>query len=187
MNEPLIKEVGEEELKFLAEKKSEYTRQGMSDKDAHELAMEDWKKLEANKNPEIDEAAWDQITKNIGLFDFLDDQIRRALGKYKSAWEKANPEQTMDFKLHLKTHGGVGTAGNKRLISGVSLILEKAQNGSWTVWREKKIEFTHIREMREGHKWKLALYEAMLHDLIAFGISYLVELDNIKNNANTSR
>lgn len=180
MNEPLIKEASEQELKFLAEQASQYVKQGMSDIDARALAAEDWKKLE-NLHDKMGEQAWDEFTRKIGLHTILEDQIRRCLGQYKAAWEKANAPYTLDFKLYEKTRGGVGTSGNKQLIAGVSLILEKSLNGVWTVWRDKKIDFTHVGQMREAYKWKLALYEAMLHDLMAFGITYCLTMDDIKN------
>lgn len=170
----------EADLAFLKEKQREYMAQGVHEVEAMQQATTDL----ANKKAEMDqvsEEAWDQITKKIGLAEFLDDQMRRALGSIKTVWESNNNGHTLDFKLHLKTRGGVGNAGNKRLIAGVSLYLEYAIDGLWVVLREKRIDFVHVREMRDGNKWKTAIHEALLHDVFAWGINYMILTHQYKN------
>lgn len=194
MAETPIKTASEEELRFIEEKSKDYVAQGMAPEEATKLAAEDWTKMVGDEEGHAQEV-WDKLTKQINLSDFIDDQIRRALGTYKTAWEKANPilddnkepmkdadgnimTHTLDFKLELKRVGGVkGRKGDPRLITAVELTLEVARDGLWKVWRKKHIGFAHVREMREGHKWKLALYESMLHEVIMWGVTYMLKLD----------
>ncbi len=171
MEEPTIEEVSLEQKRFLEERTREYKEQGADPLEAIHLAQNDWATAEEIRKKETDEV-WDKFTNKIGLEKLLDDQMRRGLGTFKTAYEKAYPEKTIDFKLYYsskKSEGGV--------IASVYLILEICRNGLWKVWRRKQINFQHIREMRDGYKWKLALQEAMYYDLMSFGITYCILLD----------
>lgn len=167
---------------FIDQKEKEYRMDGLSDKEAEEKAAHEWEEHKKEAE-EQGEKQWAQITKKIGLSNFLDDQIRRALGVYKTGWEKANAPQTLDFKLYMKTKNGV----SKRLIASVSLYLDIATNGVWRPWREKKISFQHVNEMRNEHMWKLKLYEDMFQDLLGWGVSYCMILDNNKEELQKAR
>jgi len=170
----------EADLAFLKEKQREYMAQGVHEVEAMQQATADLATKKAEME-EVGEEAWEQITKKVGLAEFLDDQLRRALGKVKTMWEGNNSGHTLDFKLHMKTEGGVGTSGNKRLIAGVSLYLEYAIDGLWKVMRHKQIGFVHVREMKDGNKWKTTIHEALLHDIIAWGITYIILTDQYNN------
>lgn len=160
---------------FLNNKAKEFRMQGASDEDSEKLALEDLKKIKIAEENASDQL-WDSVTKKIKLADFLDDQIRRALGAYKAAYLKKYPEFTIDFKLQLKKSGGVG-----RLIAKANLELSFAVNGNWRVWSNKEINFRHIREINETHKWTLALYEAMFQEIVYWGATYCLHIDAIKS------
>lgn len=167
----VIQEVNPDELKFIDVKKQEYLSQGISEAEATQLAAEDYKKFTEETEAKQAEL-WNSLTKKIGLVDFLDDQIRRALGTYKTDWEKRYEGQTVDFKLHLQARRATGG-----LIGSAALILEIAINGVWKTWNEKVIKFRHIREMREGHEWKLALYESMFRELVSNAVTFRILSD----------
>lgn len=174
--EKLISEVRADEAAFLKQKVSEYTSQGVSDVEAMQQAAAEWKSLEEERDKQ-GEALWDEVTKKVGLCDFLDDQIRRALGVYKYKWDKANAPEEIDFKMELKSLGGL----QGRMIAGAQLRLEIKRGGLWRLWRNKEIKFEHIREARATHKWKLALYEAMYQDLLSWGVTYCILCEDFKD------
>lgn len=178
-NEQIVQEVSREEIDFINAKSREYKEQGASDLDAAAMAAEDWAKAQ-KASDEAGEEMWDKITKQVGLADLLDDQIRRSLGVFKTTWQKHNPEQTVDFSLELYTEKGPSGLAN-RLIAGAGLRLSVSRNGVWSVWRDKRIAFQHIAEMRDGHKWKLKLYEAMLQDILAWGVNHMLVLKAVKD------
>ena len=160
---------------FINTKAKEYRIQGSSDEESIRLATEDCKKLKVAEANATD-ALWNEVTKKINLADFLDDQIRRALGAYKSEYMKKYPDFTLDFKLRMWNEKGAGG----RLIAAANLELSFALNGNWKVWMNKRIKFTHIREINKAHEWKLALYEAMMKDLIGWGATYCLHIDAVK-------
>lgn len=162
-----------EEKRFIENKAKEYRMQGSSDEEADKMATEDWKKEKDNVEAANSEV-WEKITKKINLHTFLDDQIRRALGKYKNEFHKNNKVETIDFRL---TEGNIGGVHGKGIVAGAYLQLEYARNGNWKVFRRKEVKFTHIKDMRLGHIWKLELYEAMLHDVFNWGMTYCIHLD----------
>lgn len=180
-DEKIIKEVTRAEQDFIEARVKEYTAQGASIIEAGKMASEDWAKTQEAVTDE-QAAAWDKLTQSIGLADLLKDQLIRALSNYKDAYHAKFPEKSIDFNLQLKTKGVDGHyTDNKRLIAQASLSLEFSYNGVWTVWRNKSVKFQHIREMRDGHRWKLALYESMLHDLIAWGVTNVINVQELKN------
>jgi hypothetical protein len=167
----VIQEVNPDELKFIDQKKKEYLAQGVSDLEATQLASEDYKKFTDQAEAAQGEL-WNRLTKQVGLVDFLDDQIRRALGVYKTDWEKKHQGQTLDFKLHLQPRRAEGG-----LIGSAALILEIAVNGVWKKWNERIISFRHVREMRDANAWKLTLYESMFQYLISCGVTFRILSD----------
>lgn len=171
-----IQVASEEELEFLKGKKEAYVTQGVHEVEAMQLAAADWNKLSEDREA-FAEKTWDEITKKVGMAEFVDDQIRRALGLYKTAWQKTHEGQTIDFKMRLDTK----KSQKSGMIAGASLKLEVSVNGVWTVWRNKEITFQHIREMREGHVWKLKLYEALFCDLVGWGVSYALVMQETKD------
>lgn len=176
--EPLVKEVSREELDFMEVKTREYIEQGANALEASKMAAEDWAKQNQEMTAE-QQQVWDQLTKQVGLADFIKDQIIRCLSSYKKSYHKSFPNMSIDFKMYLKNRKLEGNQAH--MIGGASLFLEFCYNGVWYVWREKRVDFTHIREMRNGHAWKLALYEAMLHDILAWGVTHLINIHEIKH------
>ena len=182
MEQNQIEEVSHEELSFIEGKKREYIEQGASEVEAIALATDDWKKAKEKADQE-GEALWDKITKDIGAHDFIEDMVRRALVKYKEVWNKKNHPQTLDFELKMYSDPGPsGVISKNRLIAGAGLRLSVIKNGVHTLWRDKKVAFTHIRDMREGHKWKMALWEAMFQDILGWGVSYALAINMYQDN-----
>lgn len=194
MTEPTEQEplnlVEEIELNFISSKTEEYKAQGLPEDEAKDMAASDWAEKKRKIETENGDV-WNEVTKKIGLPDFLDDQIRRALGVYKKTFEEAEKAKvkedptyiprTIDFKLYMKSdrhpNSAIGRKGQPRLIAGAHLILEYAINGLWKVWRDKGLNFTHVQQMKEIHVWKLHLYEAMLQDLMGWGVTYCLAAD----------
>lgn len=180
---PIPAELSEEGKKYVENKAKEYRMQGMSDDEADKLAKEDWGKDEA-KIKEANDAVWNEVVKKVHLADFLDDQMRRALGQFRLDWQKANPNQTIDFKLEKGTIGGVGGKG---IIAGAKLELKYAINGVWKVMSHKVIKFKHVKEMREKALWSLELYEALFRDVWARGLTYTMRIDQWKEHEQQQR
>lgn len=118
------------------------------------------------------EQNWQQLTKKVGMPDFIDDQIRRGLGIFMKRWNDSRPDDQIGFGLHLRQH-----RTNGGVIGSVSLALELKRDNKFQTIREKVVNFKHVKEMRHVHEWKMALYEAMLHDLISMAASHMIFID----------
>lgn len=182
---PLQVEVDPRMIAFINQKMEEYRAQGVAELEASAAANADWEAY-LKKTEEEGEEIFQKLAKDVGLAELIDDQLRRALGLYKAMFDKQFAPQTIDFKLQLKARGKDDLAFkefkgiHKRLIAEATLILEVGRNGVWQVFRQKTRQFSHIGEMREGHRWKLQLYEAMLHDVIGWGITQYINVDDIR-------
>src|SRR5688572_12526650 len=131
---PIIEGANPEMEAFIAELTNRYKIEGVHPVEAAQRAAHDWEELVKEREAQGD-AAWQKFTKDIGLAEILDDQIRRALGVYKTMWSKEHAPQTIDFKLELKAKGrddrefSTYTSKHRYLIAEVILSLSVSING----------------------------------------------------------
>lgn len=175
-----VEEGNEQDLLFLERAIEQYKANGLNEAEAQAAANLDLKQLK-EKNAEVGANIWKQLVKETKADKLLKDQLDRALGIFKTEFEKARKPHTIDFKLRFGTKGAhYNKKGELLRIASATLTLEVAQDGLWEVWRQKVIDFRHVREMRDGHGWRLALCEAMFQDFVSFGLNYQLLLDGYR-------
>lgn len=140
-----------------------------------ELTEKDNKK---KTQEELGDEAWNKFVKKVNLGDIIDDQLLRAISRFKDAYLEKNPNEILDFSLKLNR-----IKNKSHLFAAVELRFEMHRNGTVYPIQVKKIEFKHIREAREGHMWKAVIYEAMFQALVYFGLTYIM----LKNDVDTGR
>jgi hypothetical protein len=178
---PKVEEATEGDLLYLEERIAFYKAKGQKDDIAEAAAKFDLAEI-VKKRKYAGEATWNQLVKETKADKLMNDQILRALGIYKTEWEKRNKPFTIDFKLRMESEG---EKRNKHAeitsIAGVTLYFHVARNGVWKLWNKKTIKFQHIREMRDGHNWKLQLYEALFFDFVASGVTHRLLQDDYRD------
>lgn len=178
--EARVEEMNDRDRLYFDARLDYYEKQGLKEIEAATAANFDLNEFR-QKQEEQGNELWSRLVKETKADKLLHDQLLRALGIYKTEWEKKNPGQLIDFKLRFETHGTItDKKGAIKRISAVTLIFEVGKNGLFSVWNKKRIDFHHVREMRDGHNWKLSLYEALFVDFVMSGMTFRMIQEEFK-------
>lgn len=128
--------------------------------------------------PELtQEQRFEKFIKGIQLHDIIYDCMQSSLNEYCKIYNERNPGDNIQFKLHTRKR----TNKNTTVIFAVSLVLEMRRGGLYKVLLEKRIDFTHVKQIRDEVSWKYSLYGAMYNDLITHSLNHLILQDDVKS------
>lgn len=124
------------------------------------------------------EQKWEQFIKGIMLSDILKDCMQSSFNEFCKMYNQKNPEENLQFKLHIRKLKNFKDKGNTKAIFGNELVLEMRRSDKYTIVQQKTISFTHVKEIKDEAQWRYALYAAMYQELINFSLTFILVNDD---------
>lgn len=124
---------------------------------------------------ETAELRFDRFIKAIRLHEIVYDCMQSSFNEYCKTYNKRNPDDNIKINIILRKNKNQKTG----VIFGVSCVLEIRRRDKYVTFFEKKIDFTHVKQIRDEASWKYSLYGSIYNDLIANCITYLLLQDDV--------
>lgn len=126
---------------------------------------------------ETEEQRFDRFIKAIKLHDIIYDCMQSSFNEYCKAYNKKNPDDNLRIKIDVSKK----KQKDSHAIWAVAAGLELRRGGVHKVLFEKRIEFTHIKQIREEASWKYALYGSIWNDIVVHAFNYLILQEDVKS------
>lgn len=121
------------------------------------------------------EQRFDRFIKAIKLHEIIYDCMQSSFNEYCKTYNKVNPDDNVKINLIMRKNKNPKTGA----IFGVSCVLEIRRRDKYVTYFEKKIDFTHVKQIRDEASWKYALYGSIYNELISSCITYLLLQDDV--------
>lgn len=130
------------------------------------------------------EQKWDRFIKGIRFADILRDCMQSSFNEFCKLYNKKNPKENLQFKLHIRKQKEFKDKGKVKAIFANELVLEMRRNDKYIIVLKKTMTFTHVKELKDEAAWRYALFAAIYQELINFSLTFtLVNDDTIRGTA----
>jgi len=116
---------------------------------------------------------WATFIRGINLHDIVKDCMQSSFNVFATKYNKTHEKEDIAFKISIRKQK------RDNSILGVAMVLEMRRYGLYKDVMHKTVSFRHIRELKQDHVWKYALYGAIYNSLIEMALAHIITLDDV--------
>jgi len=116
---------------------------------------------------------WATFIRGINLHDIVKDCMQSSFNVFAIKYNKTHEKEDIAFKISIRKQK------RDNSILGVAMVLEMRRYGLYKDVMHKTVSFRHIRELKQDHVWKYALYGAIYNSLIEMALAHIITLDDV--------
>lgn len=128
------------------------------------------------------EQKFERFIRRINLSDILKDCLQSSMNEFCKKYNQKNPKENLQFKLVIRKEKPKAT-GKTNQIFAVRLVLEMRRFDSHVITQEKKVTFTHVRELKDEAAWRYSLYAAMFQEIMNLALTLTLVNDDTNRGA----